>query len=63
MIQDLQPTTYIMIFIFAGLIWAGLLALGLTAYIAFQRITNPTPTPSERRWTRDWEEIERKFSE
>jgi hypothetical protein len=55
--------TYIVGFIFAGLFWAGLLAVALAVYIGFQRITNNTPTPDEKRWTRDWESIEEKYNE
>ena len=53
MIQDLQPGTYIMLFVLFGMIWAGL------AILALMRIVTPKPTPDEKRWSRDWESIER----
>ena len=60
MIQDLQPQTYIMIFIFAGLFWAGLMAVGVALWIGFMRLTHPEPKPTQ--WREDWEQIERNLS-
>lgn len=56
----MQDQTYIMIFIFAGLAWAGLLALAVALWIGFFRLITPTPKPTE--WEKDWEAIERNLS-
>jgi len=60
--QNLQPQTYIMIFIFSGLALVGLFTIGLATYIGIQRILNPAPKIDEKRWSRCWEEIERDIS-
>jgi hypothetical protein len=62
-VQDLQPNTYILLFVLFGMIWAGLALLALAVYIGIQRIVTPKPPAlDERRWTRDWESIERDIS-
>lgn len=57
MIQDLKPETYIVVFVFAGLVWAGLMALGVALWIGFNRLITPTPKP--KAWSKDWESMER----
>ena len=66
MIQDFQPITYEMLFIFFGLAWLGAALLGVALLLLCQYIFRPTPKPKpgpdERRWTRDWESIERELN-
>jgi hypothetical protein len=60
--QNLQPQTYIMIFIFSGLALVGLFTIGLAVYIVVQQFHNfGKPSVDQRRWTRDWESIEREL--
>ena len=58
-VQDLQPMTYIMLFLFFGVAWAGLSVLCLAVYIGVQCITNCAPKPPVRRWSKDWESMDR----
>ncbi len=63
MIQDLQPLTYWMIFFFAGLAWIGISLIFAAGWYFFMRAINPEPTPDEKRWSRDWESIERDINQ
>jgi hypothetical protein len=55
-----------MLFIFFGLAWLGAALLGVALLLLCQYIFRPTPKPKpgpdERRWTRDWESIERELN-
>jgi hypothetical protein len=51
-----------MIFIFSGLALVGLFTIGLAVYIVVQQFHNfGKPSVDQRRWTRDWESIEREL--
>ena len=63
MIQDLQPGTYIMLFMLFGFVWAGLAILALVVFHGVMRIVTPKPEPDDKRWTRDWESIERDINQ
>jgi hypothetical protein len=51
---------YILIFIFAGCAWAGLLLIGVALWIGFTRLTNPTSKPTQ--WAQEWQKIEEDIS-
>ena len=61
---DLQPSTYIILFMFFGLALMGLAGLVIAVYIGVQRILTPIdPDPAKTRWEKDWQDIERNLSE
>lgn len=51
---------YILIFIFAGLFWAGLITVGLVLWAGFNKLIHPEPKPTQ--WHKEWETIERNLS-
>ncbi len=59
-VQNLQPMTYIMIFVLAGLAWTGAAVIVAAVWYFFKQGINPTPKPTE--WDRDWEAIERNLN-
>ena len=60
MIQDLQPHTYVMLFIFFGLALVGLEVLCLAVYIGvMHKLAPKPPVLDERRWTKDWATMDR----
>jgi len=60
MIQDLQPMTYIMIFVFAGIAWTVAALVVAAVWCLFMRAINPTPKPTE--WENEWEKLEHNLS-
>jgi len=60
MTQQLQPGTYEMLFIFAGLAWIGLSLIATALYIGCRSIFRATPKPTS--WEREWSKIERDIS-
>ena len=60
----MMDQTYIVAFVFAGIIVAGVLALAAVAYGAYLRIKYPAPKPTdwEAKWEDEWEEIDKNLS-
>ena len=60
----MHDQTYIVVFIFAGLALAGLMALGVAVWYFFMIGITPTPKPTdwEAKWKDDWEEVEHNLS-
>jgi hypothetical protein len=62
MTNDLQPQTYEMVFIFAGMIWMGLITIAIALWAGFSAILSRIPKPDTRRWEKEWDEIEKNLS-
>ncbi len=45
-----------LLFILAGMVWAGLMLLVLAVFMGIRRIRTPKP---DNRWEREWAQIER----
>ena len=52
----MQPETYIVFFVIAGLAWTGAALVAAAVWCLFMRAVNPMPKPTE--WDREWEKIE-----
>lgn len=59
-VQDLQPMTYITIFVIAGVAWVALMILVVGLWIGFNKLITPTPKPTN--WENEWEKIEDNLS-
>lgn len=49
-VQDLHSQTYILLFILAGMIWAGLAAIFVAVFYLLTNIPTPKPTNWEEEW-------------
>ena len=56
MTEGMLPDTYILLFIFFGLVMVALGDLIFLGYVVFKRITAPTP---KAKWEKEWKEIEK----
>jgi hypothetical protein len=59
--NDLQPQTLILLFIFFGLAITGAFILGLALYWGAQRVF-AKPETAQHRWEREWQKIEEDIS-
>lgn len=51
--------SYILLFVFAGMAWAGLVLLALAVHHAIMRIRTPKPTDHELEWKKIEEDLRR----
>jgi hypothetical protein len=52
----MQPETYIVFFVIAGLAWTGAALVAAAVWYFFMKTINPMPKPTE--WDQEWEKIE-----
>jgi hypothetical protein len=55
-VQDLQPMTYIMLFVLFGVMWSVVAFVAASVWYFFMKGITPTPKPTN--WESEWEKIE-----